>query len=180
MPRNVLAQKLTLEDVLRDLREKHPEAALALAKRHMPQPATDLTFSLNEAFFAAELKNHLDQIGGGDELTAEHVRRMPAVVAAWIMGHPTRLRSLLEFAEKAKARAQKARQGPDLNELLGAANETGDSQSGEQSPRPRPAPAERRQRRPITDPEVLEKRRQALAKARAARAEKLAAAGTST
>ena len=143
----------------------------------MPQPATDLTFSLNEAFFAAELKNHLDQDEGGDELTAEHVRRMPAVVAAWIMGHPTRLRSLLEFAEKAKARAQKARQGPDLNELLGAANEQSDTGS---EPRPRPAPAERRQRRPITDPEVLEKRRQALAKARAARAEKLAAAGTST
>lgn len=34
----------------------------------------------------------------------------------------------------------------------------------------------RRQRRPITDPAVLEKRKQALAKARAARAEKLAAA----
>jgi len=34
----------------------------------------------------------------------------------------------------------------------------------------------RRARRPITDPEVLEKRRQALAKARAARAERLAAA----
>jgi hypothetical protein len=34
----------------------------------------------------------------------------------------------------------------------------------------------KRQRRPITDPEVLERRRQALAKARAARAEKLAAA----
>jgi hypothetical protein len=34
----------------------------------------------------------------------------------------------------------------------------------------------RRQRRPITDPEILQRRRQALAKARAARAEKLAAA----
>jgi hypothetical protein len=34
----------------------------------------------------------------------------------------------------------------------------------------------KRQRRPITDPELLERRRQALAKARAARAEKLAAA----
>jgi hypothetical protein len=34
----------------------------------------------------------------------------------------------------------------------------------------------RRPRKPITDPEVLEKRKQALAKARAARAEKLAAA----
>jgi hypothetical protein len=34
----------------------------------------------------------------------------------------------------------------------------------------------RRQRKPITDPELLERRRQALAKARAARAEKLAAA----
>jgi hypothetical protein len=34
----------------------------------------------------------------------------------------------------------------------------------------------RRQRRPITDPEVLAKRNQALAKARAARAERLAAA----
>jgi hypothetical protein len=34
----------------------------------------------------------------------------------------------------------------------------------------------RRQRKPITDPEQLERRRQALAKARAARAEKLAAA----
>ena len=34
----------------------------------------------------------------------------------------------------------------------------------------------RRQRRPITDPEQLERRRQALAKARAARAEKRAAA----
>jgi hypothetical protein len=38
------------------------------------------------------------------------------------------------------------------------------------------APPVRRQRRPITDPEVLERRRQALTKARAARAEKLAAA----
>jgi hypothetical protein len=34
----------------------------------------------------------------------------------------------------------------------------------------------RRQRRPITDPVVLEKRRQALARARAARAERIAAA----
>jgi hypothetical protein len=34
----------------------------------------------------------------------------------------------------------------------------------------------RRQRKPITDPEQLERRKQALAKARAARAEKLAAA----
>ena len=34
----------------------------------------------------------------------------------------------------------------------------------------------KRQRKPITDPEQLERRRQALAKARAARAEKLAAA----
>ena len=33
----------------------------------------------------------------------------------------------------------------------------------------------RRQRKPITDPEQLERRRQALAKARAARAEKLKA-----
>lgn len=37
----------------------------------------------------------------------------------------------------------------------------------------------RRQRKPITDPEVLERRRQALTKARAARAEKLAAARAS-
>ena len=37
-------------------------------------------------------------------------------------------------------------------------------------------PTPRRQRKPITDPEQLERRRQALAKARAARAEKLAAA----
>ena len=36
----------------------------------------------------------------------------------------------------------------------------------------------KRQRKPMTDPEQLERRRQALAKARAARAEKLAAAGT--
>ena len=34
----------------------------------------------------------------------------------------------------------------------------------------------KRQRKPMTDPEQLERRRQALAKARAARAEKLAAA----
>lgn len=39
-----------------------------------------------------------------------------------------------------------------------------------------PAPRPRRERRPITDPEALERRRQALVKARAARAEKLAAA----
>ena len=38
----------------------------------------------------------------------------------------------------------------------------------------------RRQRRPITDPEVLAKRSTALVKARAARAEKLAAAKTGT
>ncbi len=38
------------------------------------------------------------------------------------------------------------------------------------------APTERRRRKPITDPEMLERRRQALAKARAARAERLAAA----
>lgn len=41
------------------------------------------------------------------------------------------------------------------------------------------AAPERRQRRPITDPVVLEKRRQALAKARAARSERLAAARAS-
>lgn len=39
-----------------------------------------------------------------------------------------------------------------------------------------PAAKPRRERRPITDPEALERRRQALVKARAARAEKLAAA----
>ena len=39
-------------------------------------------------------------------------------------------------------------------------------------------PKPKRTRKPITDPEQLERRRQALAKARAARAEKLAAART--
>lgn len=39
-----------------------------------------------------------------------------------------------------------------------------------------PEPTPRRRRRPITDPEVLARRNAALAKARAARAEKLAAA----
>jgi hypothetical protein len=39
-----------------------------------------------------------------------------------------------------------------------------------------PAARPRRERKPITDPEALERRRQALIKARAARAEKLAAA----
>jgi len=38
------------------------------------------------------------------------------------------------------------------------------------------APKPKRQRRPVTDPEVLERRRQALVKARAVRAERLAAA----
>lgn len=42
-----------------------------------------------------------------------------------------------------------------------------------------PTAEARRQRKPITDPEQLERRRQALAKARAARAEKLAAARAS-
>jgi hypothetical protein len=41
-----------------------------------------------------------------------------------------------------------------------------------------PVSKPKRQRKPITDPELLERRRAALAKARAARAEKLAAAGS--
>ena len=41
-------------------------------------------------------------------------------------------------------------------------------------------PKQRQKRKPITDPEQLERRRQALTKARAARAEKLAAAREAT
>lgn len=50
----------------------------------------------------------------------------------------------------------------------------------EDAPAPRPRATARLHRRPITDPDALERRKQALAKARAARAEKIAAARDSS
>jgi hypothetical protein len=79
----------------------------------------------------------------------------------------------------AKARADKAKKGPDLDEILGAPNASGNTVAAQPASQVG-ARKERKTRAPITDPVVLEKRKAALAKARAVRAEKLAAAGTTT
>lgn len=80
-------------------------------------------------------------------------------------------RELVE--ENSRLRSELVEIGTALGRLTGAPRPrrgrgAGDETPGEERPR--------RQRRPITDPAVLEKRRQALARARAARAERLAAA----
>ncbi len=77
-------------------------------------------------------------------------------------------------AENARLRAQLQEIGSALGKLTGsrrgARGARGLTLVAAAEARPR------QQRKPITDPELLERRRQALAKARAARAEKLAAA----
>ena len=78
---------------------------------------------------------------------------------------------LLAFNEQ--LRAQLAEIGSALGRLTGGPRRRG--RRGAQ-PAVLVEAKPRRQRTPITDPEQLERRRQALAKARAARAEKLAAA----
>ena len=77
------------------------------------------------------------------------------------------------LAVNEQLRAQLLEIGSTLGRLTG-----GPLRRGRRSPAPLmlAEPKPRRQRKPITDPEQLERRRQALAKARAARAEKLAAA----
>jgi hypothetical protein len=76
-------------------------------------------------------------------------------------------------AENAELQAQLREISMALGRLTGA----GQRRRGRLTPDTAADGAERprRKRKPITDPEVLEKRRQALAKARAARAERLAA-----
>jgi hypothetical protein len=79
------------------------------------------------------------------------------------------------LAINAQLRAQLQEIGSTLGRLTGGPRRGG---RGAAAPLMLAEPKPRRQRRPITDPEQLERRRQALAKARAARAEKLAAART--
>ena len=80
---------------------------------------------------------------------------------------------LLAFNEQLQAQLQEI--GSALGRLTGGPRRRG--RRGAQ-PAALAEPKPRRQRKPITDPEQLKRRRQALAKARAARAEKLAAART--
>ena len=77
-------------------------------------------------------------------------------------------------AENQRLRAELLEIGSALGRLTGPSR--GRGRRGAVAPLLVPEVKPRRQRRPITDPEVLERRRQALAKARAARSEKLAAA----
>ena len=77
---------------------------------------------------------------------------------------------LLAFNEQ--LRAQLFEIGSALGRLTGGSRRRG---RGAAAPFILAEPKPKRQRKPITDPEQLERRRQALAKARAARAEKLAA-----
>ena len=78
---------------------------------------------------------------------------------------------LLAFNEQ--LRSQLAEIGSTLGRLTGGRGRRG-RRGAELAMLTEPKP--KRQRRPITDPEQLERRKAALAKARAARAEKLAAA----
>jgi hypothetical protein len=77
----------------------------------------------------------------------------------------------------ARLRAELAEIGSALGSLTGPQKGRGGRGA---SPLTLPEVKPKRQRRPITDPEQLERRRVALAKARAARAEKLAAARAAT
>ena len=78
---------------------------------------------------------------------------------------------LLAFNEQ--LRAQLSEIGSALGRLTGGPRRRGRRGA---APAAMAEAKPRRPRRPITDPEVLERRRQTLAKARAARAERLAAA----
>ncbi|HEY4027423.1 MAG TPA: hypothetical protein VGO86_13420 [Candidatus Dormibacteraeota bacterium] len=75
--------------------------------------------------------------------------------------------------ENQRLRAELTEIGSALGSLTGT---TGGRGRRGAVPLPLPEVKPRRQRRPITDPEQLERRKQALTKARAARAEKLAEA----
>jgi hypothetical protein len=77
--------------------------------------------------------------------------------------------------ENLRLRGELTEIGTALGRLTGAARARGRGRRGA-APLALPEIKPRRQRRPITDPEQLERRKQALAKARAARAEKLAEA----
>ena len=81
------------------------------------------------------------------------------------------------LAVNAQLRAQLAEIGTTLGRLTGGPRRRG-RRGAEIAAIVEAKP--KRARKPITDPEQLERRRQALAKARAARAEKLAAAKSST
>ncbi len=74
--------------------------------------------------------------------------------------------------ENDRLRAELSEIGDALGRLTGDQRQRRGRRAAEAPAEARP----RQKRRPITDPAVLEKRRQALAKARAARAERLAAA----
>jgi len=76
--------------------------------------------------------------------------------------------------ENVRLRAELADIGTALGRLTGAPR--GRRGRGGADALALPEAKPRRQRKPITDPEQLQRRRQALAKARAARSEKLAAA----
>jgi len=77
------------------------------------------------------------------------------------------------LALNAQLQAQLQEIGSTLGRLTGGPRRRG---RGAAQPFVLAEPKPRRQRKPITDPAQLERRRQALAKARAARAEKIAAA----
>jgi len=77
------------------------------------------------------------------------------------------------LAANQRLRAELTEIGSTLGRLTGGPRRRG---RGAAQPFVLAEPKPRRQRKPITDPEQLERRRQALAKARAARAEKIAAA----
>src|SRR5215469_13720700 len=76
--------------------------------------------------------------------------------------------------ENERLRGELTTIGSALGSVTGARRGRGRGGAAALARRPEPRPP--RQRRPITDPEVLARRNAALAKARAARAEKLAAA----
>ena len=99
------------------------------------------------------------------------VRQITQLVAA----NETLQRENRELSEaNARLLAELTEIGSALGRLTGPSR--GRGRRGAAAPAPVVEAKPRRQRKPITDPEVLEKRRHALAKARAARSEKLAAA----
>jgi hypothetical protein len=114
-----------------------------------------------------------------DTQTSGRRRRSSRSTAEPIVDQITRL-----VTENESLQLEVARLRTDNEHLRGQLNEIGSAlgrlggRRGRRGPiaAPTGTAAPRRRRRPITDPELLEKRRQALVRARAARAERLAAA----
>jgi hypothetical protein len=113
-----------------------------------------------------------------DSQPSDRRRRTSRTTADPIVDRITRLVAQNQSLQRevADLRTENAHLRGQLDEIGSALGRLSSGRRGRRGASASPTAAPPRKRKPITDPVVLEKRRQALALARAARAERLAAA----